>query len=237
MKEVIGRIDHRILLNYRIEPDVLQKHLPNGFRPMLVDGYAIGGICQVSLSQMRAKGMAKIFGSQSHNAAHRVAVHSSEGVEGVLVLRRDTNSSLNVYSGGKMFPGEYRKADFEVQAADGRYQVEINQLGGAQLMSIDAEQTDLLDGDSVFKSMDEVSRFFKKGNLGWSLNKEGQSYDAIELVTKQWHMEPLEVLSCYSAYFDDKNLFPEGSSQFDSAVLMKDLEHSWVVRDGFCAVC
>ncbi|MBT5928231.1 MAG: hypothetical protein HOH33_16640 [Verrucomicrobia bacterium] len=91
MKVVTGIIGHRILLNFRIDPEVTKSNLPGKFTLKGVNGYAIGGICQVSLSEMRAKGMPSIIGTSSHNAAHRIAVNSSEG-EGVYVTRRDTNS-------------------------------------------------------------------------------------------------------------------------------------------------
>ena len=75
MKEVTGIIDHRILLNFRIDPEVMKRNLPEEFTPKVVNEYAIGGICQVSLSEMRAKGMPSIVGTGSHNAAHRIAVN------------------------------------------------------------------------------------------------------------------------------------------------------------------
>lgn len=65
MKEVMGIIDHRILLNFRIDPEVMKKNLPEEFTAKVVNGYAIGGICQVSLSEMRAKGMPTIVGTGS----------------------------------------------------------------------------------------------------------------------------------------------------------------------------
>ena len=57
MKEVTGIIDHWILLNFRIDPEVMKRNLPEEFTPKVVNEYAIGGICQVSLSGMRAKGI------------------------------------------------------------------------------------------------------------------------------------------------------------------------------------
>ena len=77
MKEITGTIDHRILLNYRIDPDVMQRQLPPEFKPKLVNGHAIGGICQVSLSQMRPKNLPALVTTSSHNASHRVAVKES----------------------------------------------------------------------------------------------------------------------------------------------------------------
>jgi hypothetical protein len=38
MKDVTGIIDHRILLNFRIDPEVIKKNLPSAFKPKLVQG-------------------------------------------------------------------------------------------------------------------------------------------------------------------------------------------------------
>jgi len=38
MKEVTGVIDHRILLNFRIDPEVMKRNLPKEFTPRVVNG-------------------------------------------------------------------------------------------------------------------------------------------------------------------------------------------------------
>ena len=46
-----GVIDRRILANYRVHPEVLAKLLPAPFRPKLIHGYGIAGICLIRLKQ------------------------------------------------------------------------------------------------------------------------------------------------------------------------------------------
>ena len=104
-------------------------------------------------------------------------------------------------------------------------------------MSISAEVTSELPKGSVFGSTKEVSDFFKTGNIGWSSREESEKFDAIELMTTEWRMEPLQVMDCYSAYFSDTSKFPEGSVEFDSAMIMRNLKHSWVSRDNLCELC
>ena len=236
MKEVTGIIDHRILLNFRIDPEVMKQNLPKEFMPKVVNGYAIGGICQVSLSEMRAKGMPSIAGTSSHNAAHRIAVNSSQG-EGVYVTRRDTNSWLNTLSGGRVFPGVYAKADFDVSVSENVYSVKIRNKEKELIMSISAEVVDELPEGSVFGSTEEVSEFFKTGNIGWSSRQDDGQFDAIELKTVEWRMEPLKVKQSYSAYFSDTSRFPESSVEFDSAMIMRNLKHSWVSQKNLCELC
>jgi uncharacterized protein YqjF (DUF2071 family) len=236
MKEVTGIIDHRILLNFRIDPEVMKKNLPEEFTPKVVDGYAIGGICQVSLSEMRAKGLPSIVGTGSHNAAHRIAVDSSQG-EGVYVTRRDTNSWLNTMSGGRVFPGVYSRANFDVLVSGDLYSVSIENKKKELIMSISAEVVSELPTGSVFESTQQVSDFFKTGNIGWSSREKSNEFDAIELKTVEWKMEPLKVKDRFSAYFSDTTKFPKGSVEFDSAMIMRNLKHSWVSRDNLCELC
>ena len=236
MKEVTGIIDHRILLNFRVDPTIMKNSLPPEFTPQLVEGHAIGGICQVSLSEMRAKGMPSLVGTGSHNAAHRIAVTSSQG-EGVYVTRRDTDSWLNTFSGGRFFPGVYSKAEFDVKVSGNNYSVTIIDKDNKSLMAIKATVVEDLPTESVFKNTKEVSDFFRTGNIGWSSRKNSTQFDAIELTTVEWNMEPLIVSESFSAYFSDTSMFPKGSVEFDSAMIMRNLKHSWVSRDNLCELC
>ena len=69
-----GIIDRRILANFRVDPDVLAKVLPCPFRPKLVNGKGIAGICLIRLKQIRPRFVPAFMGISSENAAHRIAV-------------------------------------------------------------------------------------------------------------------------------------------------------------------
>ena len=230
MQQVTGTISHRILLNFKVCPDVMTKVLPKEFKPKIINGYCIAGICQVSLTNMKMK--PSIIGFSSHNAAHRIAVDTSQG-EGVYVTRRDTNSWLNSLSGGRLFPGTYNKTKFDVEVSADSYKVSVYEQNAIQ-MSIDASVVTELPQGSVFDSVSDLSNFFKQGNIGWSPKSQPSKYDAIELEAQNWEMEPLQVHSHYSSYFSDKSIFPEGSVKFDSAMIMRDINHSWISRTNLC---
>ena len=242
VNEMVGRIRHRILLNYRIDPDVVSGMLPPGFRPKLVAGAAIGGICQVSLENMRPRGLPAAVGVASHNAAHRIAVLFDDAGterEGVFIPRRDTSSPLNAWAGGRMFPGAYRRARFDVSSEAGRFRVRIDDPAGAVVMRIDAELASggTLPPGSAFASVAAVSDFFAAGSVGWSSTDRAHRFDTIELRTRTWRVEPLHVLDHASGLFGDPAIFPVGSVAFDCALVMRDLEHSWLRHEELCAVC
>src|SRR3954454_20999339 len=100
-----GLIDRRILVNFRVDPDVLTKILPAPFRPKLVNGAGMAGVCLIRLKQIRPRFVPPFLGISSENAAHRIAVEWDDDGEcraGVFIPRRDTSSRLNTLAGGRL---------------------------------------------------------------------------------------------------------------------------------------
>ncbi len=50
---LFGKIDRSILANFRIDPTVMSDVLPKPFRPQIVNGFAVGGICLIRLKEIR----------------------------------------------------------------------------------------------------------------------------------------------------------------------------------------
>ena len=69
-----GVIDRRILANFRVDSGVLRRLLPPPFRPKLVKGAGVAGICLIRLTHIRPRFMPSFIGITSENAAHRIAV-------------------------------------------------------------------------------------------------------------------------------------------------------------------
>ncbi len=60
-----GIVRRRILVNCRVNPEVIQHHLPPPFHPKLVDGWAMAGICLIRLEQLRPIGLPAAMGTSS----------------------------------------------------------------------------------------------------------------------------------------------------------------------------
>ena len=102
-----GVIRRRILVNFRVDPRVMQVQLPSRFRPKLQQGHAIAGICLIRLEEVRPRLVPQFLGLSSENAAHRIAVRwQTEGTEkeGVFIPRRDTGSAMNHLAGADSSP-------------------------------------------------------------------------------------------------------------------------------------
>jgi Uncharacterized conserved protein (COG2071) len=234
---ISGIIDRRILANYRIDPKCVAAVLPPPFRPKTISGFAIGGICLIRLKQIRPKMMPIPWGISSENAAHRISVEwESDGQtkQGVYIPRRDTNSMLNSFAGGRIFPGVHHHAKFTVVENGDRYSVTMESDDGAARVQVVGSVSGEFSGSSIFGSLKAASDFFERGSLGYSATKTDGRFDGLELACKNWHVEPLNVESIQSSYFGDQSKFPKGSVEFDCALLMRDTAHEWHGRPDLC---
>lgn len=225
-----GRIDRRLLINYRASPEIVQSLLPRPFRPQLVGGHAIVGLCLIRLQQVRPAGWPAWLGIGSENAAHRVAVEWFERDElhnGVYILRRDTNSLLNAWAGGRIFPGHHHRSAFVVNEGDERWKVGFSSTDGSTRSLVEAHRCQAWPADSAFASLAEASRFFQCSPGGFSPAAGGKGLDGLELRCQSWHAEPLALDGVRSSFFDDAQLFPPGEIALDSGLVMRGIEHEW----------
>jgi Uncharacterized conserved protein (COG2071) len=226
-----GIIRRRILVNFRVDPEIIQSQLPTGFQPKLHAGHAIAGICLIRLEEIRPRLLPAPLGVTSENAAHRIAILWRDGSgnprEGVFIPRRDTSSYLNHLAGGRLFPGEHHRADFTVSDTSNAVDIRMNSSDGDVALKVRGRVADRLSDGSSFSTLEEASAFFEPGSLGYSVTTDPGRLDGISLKTKTWKVEPLEIDELYSSYFSDQSRFPRGSIAFDCALIMRDIEHEW----------
>jgi len=233
-----GVIDRRILVNYRVKPDVLARLLPAPFRPKLVDGVGMAGVCLIRLKHIRPKFLPAFLGLSSENAAHRIAVEwdqDQETKEGVFVPRRDTSSRLNTLLGGRLFPGMHSHADFQVQEHDGQYRIELTSDDRQTHLLVQGHLADELPRTSIFGSISEASDFFERGSLGYSVTAQPGQFDGLKLRCVNWRVRPLAIENVSSSFFENQKSFPPGSVEFDCALLMEGIDHEWHGEGRLCS--
>lgn len=214
-------IERRILVNYRVEPAALGKILPQPFRPVLVDGFAIAGVCLIRLGDVRPAGMPPALGVTTENAAHRIAAQwdTPDGpVSGVYIPRRDTSSRLTVALGGRAFPGWHHRTTFKVDERGGRYDVKLTSVGVD--VAVVAHATTGVMAGSVFASVEEASAFFRCAPLGYAATSTAGVFDGVALTTDHWAITALHLDEVRSSVLD-----PLGVP--DSAFLMAGIGSTW----------
>jgi hypothetical protein len=228
---ISGVIRRRILLNYRVAPEVIQPLLPPNFRPKLHGGFAIAGTCLIRLEQVRPVGLPALVGISSENAAHRFAVvwqdEQGNSQEGVYVSRRDTDSCRNQLAGGRLFPGEQHAAKFTVKDDGSHLDFAMNSEDGQVVVQVRGKTAAALSADSVFENVDAASAFFEPGSLGYSATEKGNRLEAVRLKTATWEIAPFAVEQQHASFFADSSRFPAGTISFDCALIMRDIQHQW----------
>lgn len=223
-------MQRRILVNYRVNPATLASLLPRPFRPAVVDGFGIAGICLIRLGGIRPAGLPSALGVTSENAAHRVAVEwdtATGPVTGVYIPRRDTSSHLGALLGGRVFPGWQHRARFQVEEGNGAYRIELSSADGEVEVAVAAHRSDEVMQDSVFGSLEEASGFFRCAPLGYAATPTAGVFDGVALTAESWAIAPLQLDEIRSSFFDSRDCFAAGTVAPDSAFLMTDLDTTW----------
>jgi hypothetical protein len=229
-----GLIERRLLVNYRVDPEVAARMLPEPFRPQLVRDFAVAGICLLRLGEMRPKGLPAWMGLRSENAAHRVAVEwdTSEGTRaGVYIPRRDSASITNRIVGGRLYPGVHEPARFRVQESPVDLQVAFASRDGLVDADVAATVTDELAGSALFANTGEASAFFERGSDGYSATRDPRRYDGLRLQTQAWKVQALIIERARTSFFEDTDAFPPGSAILDCALVMREVPVTWEPLD------
>lgn len=229
---VAGTIDRRILVAYRVDPDVAARRLPAPFRPALHAGAAIAGVCLIRLTHLRPTPLLpSAIGITTENAAHRFAVEwdGPSGTEtGVFVPRRDTSSRLAQLLGGRAFPGPMSHGRFDVDEGGGALCVRYRSDDGDVSLEVRSRPAERMPRSSLFDTVEEASEFYRRDSIGYSPARGGGTCDATEFQPKTWNARPLDIECVHSSWFDDETRFPRGSIELDSALLMRGVASTWV---------
>jgi hypothetical protein len=223
-------IERRLLVNYRVDPDAAARLLPAPLRPQLVHGYAVAGICLLRLGEARPAGVPRALGLGSENAAHRFAVEwdGVHGVEtGVYIPRRDTDSRLNAWAGGRLFPGEHHRAHFQVSETPDELNLAYTTTDRTTRVDVAVTVVEDLTGSDLFTDLDEASDFFRRGCTGYSATTAGDHLDGMQLETDAWEVSACRIRHGASTFFDDPDRFLPGSATLDCALVMRDLPAHW----------
>jgi hypothetical protein len=214
------------LITYRVDPEVALGLVPEPFRPQLVDGHAVAGVCMIGLRDVRPGWFNPRVGIRTENVAHRIAVEWDEAGEartGVYIVERHSSSLIPVIAGGWLFPGVQKRARFFLDETDTRFRVKMDAPSTRVAVDVDLELTEPWKSE-LFPDLATASAFHEEGCVGWSPKRNGRGVEPIELTSTDWMVEPAEVRAIESSYFD---ALPPGSAVLDSALVMRDIPFFW----------
>ena len=231
LPSIRGVIKRRVLVNFRVDPEIVARQLPKGLKPKLQGDHAIAGICLIRLEEIRPPLIPRSLGFSGENAAHRIAVTwrdtSGTDREGVYIPLRHTESQVIWLLGGRLFPGVHERAAFDISDGEGLVDISIRSKAGDMRVKLRGKPAVDLPTGSVFVSLQAASEFFRSGSVGYSPGRDRGRLEGLKLITPSWRVEPLAVSEVYSSWLSDPARFPPGAVHFDCALVMRDVAHSW----------
>jgi hypothetical protein len=117
----------------------------------------------------------------------------------------------------------------EVADTGNNIDISIRSTSGDMQVALHGRSADQLPSGSAFPSLVAASEFFRSGSVGYSPGREQGRLEGLKLVSANWRVDPLSISEVHSSWLSDAARFPPGSSEFDSALVMRDVAHRWVV--------
>ncbi|MGA1838270.1 hypothetical protein VD659_15215 [Herbiconiux sp. 11R-BC] len=230
LPRIAATIDRRVLVSYRLDPEVAQSLLPGPLRPHLVDGSAVAGFCVMRLAAVRPAFFGGVrLGWRGESAAHRIAVQWNERDDagravvrsGVYVPVRHSAARFPTLIGGRVFPGVQHRASFTLNETAERVQVGFTAPDVRGRVDVEAATGW---SSSLFGTLEEASEFNRLGNVAWSPGRRPGSLDCLSLHTTAWEVSPARLLGAESSFF---SALPEGSAEYDSSLIMRGVPMTW----------
>jgi uncharacterized protein YqjF (DUF2071 family) len=222
-------IERRLLVSYRIDPERVRALVPPPFRPQVVNGHAIGGVCFIRMSALRPAWLPLATGLTTENVAHRFAVEWGDergSHTGVYIPRRDTDSRITAALGASIFPGAYHLARFNITESEDMIRIAVRSHDREVSLSVTAAPATAL-GSSLFTSLEEATGFFRRGARGFSPSVADGCLDSVHLHASSWAARPMTISAMNSSLFDNAATFPTGTCALDSAMLMTNISARW----------
>ncbi len=143
----------------------------------------------------------------------------------MFILRRDSASLADVVVGGRLYTGVHQRASFVVHEARDNMHVRFESNDEATAVDVHVEVGGEL-GGSLFRHVDDASRFFRAGAFGLSPGRSA-ALEGCTLHSSTSSMQPVTLRHVQSSFFDDVSRFPAGSIELDSGVLMRAIPVRW----------
>jgi hypothetical protein len=225
-----GVIQRRVLLNFQINPALIKPYIPKPLEILVHRGWAVAGICLIRLENIRPKGLPGWTGFSAENMAHRIAIRfPSNGrmLDGVFIWRRETNSRLMPWVGGRLFPGVHQHADFSVKESPSTLHMDVSTQDSMANIQFTAARLVPWENTTLFQSFTEVKDFFRAGDCGFSCGHTAIQLEGLRLATNSWNMEPLRITNIKSAFYERIARHHSDQLIFDCGLLMQNVPHEW----------
>jgi hypothetical protein len=217
-----GVLARRLLLHYRVEPELARGLVKPPLAPRIRGGKAVAGVSLIHLEELGPPAL-RPLGLELEAMVHWLAVEGRGAHPGFAILRRDTDSRLVAALGRPLFRAPHHLARFTVEEDPRRIKLRATTAGGAGDLEVAVEFGAAFRPTQSFVSLADAERFL--GGIGAALAEAeaGSVLEAVRLRQVPQGFEPVRLLGAVASFFEDRDRFPAGGAVLDGALAMRAL--------------
>ena len=217
---IYGQLMDRYLFNFRIDPDVLESHLPRlkWLKPRIVNGSGVVSFCLLRLQGVTLWPLPSALGFDTISCAYRCAVVDNSGASpepSVYVLGRNTNLPIASRFGSVLFSGAMKMIRTSIKDTPSFTDIHASYLDGQSLFSARVGPAKNTKMDSrLFGSLDSFVEFIKGGASSFTPSTRVNRYSRVDLTEDSSYYEAIDAVVDHS-WLD--TAWPGAGMVFDSA--------------------
>ncbi|MEM8883123.1 MAG: DUF2071 domain-containing protein [Planctomycetota bacterium] len=216
LPDIRARLRERFVINFRVDPDVLQRRLPDWLAPQLIDGAAVASYCLLDLDQVTFGPVPDKLGVRNRNCAQRYGIiDTRSGEPCVYVAERNTDSRLGSFITGLGFPGHHPRLDVAMDAVDDGWRIEVGDGGATPLFAARLQPASET-RSTLFPSTDAFAAFLAGGVRSYCPATDAAKLNVVDMHKQDTHYEPLVAVDIEDRIVRDW-LELDGPLAFDSA--------------------
>ncbi|MBI3943230.1 MAG: DUF2071 domain-containing protein [Chloroflexi bacterium] len=223
------------LVNFAIDPEVLQRALPPAIEPDLHQGRAYLSIVIAVMHKIRPAFLPERLGITYHQVVYRAVVRY-QGKRGVYFLRSDADNFFMSLAGDWLtfFRFHYSQITYrkerdrkEHQCATFRLQPGDKAPAGIDALYDLGQKSKEMPPASHFSSLAEAQDFLVELFTAYGYDPLSGKVDFVNIKRGEWHIDVVPDVRAEYTFMQDSPLFPPGSAQLDSVFYATHMPYYW----------
>ncbi len=215
------------LVNFGMEPSLLQSLLPHPIQPDVYNGEAFLSVVVSELKDMRPTIIPKGLGFNFNQIVYR-AIVACNNERGVHFLRSDANNRFMCLTGNlfSFFNFNYAGINYSLEDSQHSISVSTNDKEADIIANYDlSKATKEMPKYSVFSSLDEAKSYFVELYVAFSAMRNFST--AVRIQRTNWDLSVVHDKNAVYSFMDGSKMFPKGSTRLDSVFYVKNLFYHW----------
>jgi hypothetical protein len=232
--EIAARMEQRLIFNFRLPPEVLERHLPVPWlQPLPIEGFAVASLCVLWLRNVTVGRIPRRFGAATISSAYRFGVldrFDGGAKPAVYVRTRYSTSHWTSQLSRLGFPWQRSQARIELKrlGGSGSSRLQITSGSGEPVFGATVRHPSR-NSSALFESPEDFARFVAQGVTSYSPSQKGDRMSVVDLVKEDQTYSPLEASDIQAPLLAEWLARP-AADFFDSAYRTEGGTYLWIYK-------